>query len=208
LRKGTVYREKEPGYFEPGSSSAYAEERTSRFSLGGWQVIHIPAARRRAGLAPTRESKRIWNVREGAGAAFGPSLGLTLKGVPGGTCDSAAHGGASAAKRRRRESGRCPRRGECREAQEARERPLPTEGRVPRSAGGERAAVVLRNRDCRWAGPFAERERCTLDPVHSSQSGAGTKTLSFLPTGGKSPPPTRATARSKRYMRFPWGSSA
>jgi len=43
-----------------------------------------------------------------AGTAFGPSLDLTLKGVPDGTCDSAAHGGASVAKRRRRESGRCP----------------------------------------------------------------------------------------------------
>jgi len=92
---------------------------------------------------------------------------------------------------------------------------------VPRSAGGETAAAVLRNRCCRWAGPFTANERCTLDPVHASQSGAGTKTLrfrrtaeadsrrlpagcapgrgtsSFLPSGGKSPLPARSAAPSK-----------
>jgi hypothetical protein len=38
--------------------------------------------------------------------------------------------------------------------------------------------------------------------TRSSQA-QGTKTSSFLPTGGKSPLPTRSTARSKRYMRLP-----
>jgi len=54
---------------------------------------------------------------------------------------------------------------------------------------------------CRWAGPFTENERCAIVPGHASQSGAGTKTLSFLPTGGKSPLPARSAAPSKCSYR-------
>jgi len=59
---------------------------------------------------------------------------------------------------------------------------------------------------CRCAGPFGDNgdnARCMLDPVHASQSGAGTKTLSFLPTGGKPPLPTRLAASSKRTCACP-----